>query len=471
MIIKILERKNSPLFLNLIVNGITDYFTEKVLGYKLGYDFYLYLDGEIFVMEDTIPKVREKLDFILENEGTRVLMKFALLWEKLSKKIVADAVKTSKKKYIGKKELKLEFEKVVTNYYSLSTGLMVLLVIEGFLEGKIKQALVKRGRKDIGAELRILTLPKLKNENEKEAEALESISALVRDNSLSLDSKKIEHLILRHIKEFGWLNGTRFFEDAWTKQDVISRIKNSLEKEAKNGAYLDEEKLLLKQLELDREELQLVEIAKHYVFLRTHRMNCFVKAGYLLRPFLFRIAKELGLKFEDLIYLTPEEILDCLSGHSKPKINLIKERQKTYGYFINKEKIFNFSGNEYEKYKSKYLSAGNFQEITEIKGTSAFSGKIRGIVKIVRVTQDMIKVKRGDIMVSPMTIPAFVPAMERAAAFITDEGGILCHAAIVAREMRKPAIIGTRNATKILHDGDLVEVDADSGIIRIIKKI
>ena len=69
-----------------------------------------------------------------------------------------------------------------------------------------------------------------------------------------------------------------------------------------------------------------------------------------------------------------------------------------------------------------------------------------------------------------MTFPAFLPAMKKAAAFITNEGGITCHAAIVAREMKKPCIIGTRIATKVLHDGDLVEVDANKGLVMILKK-
>lgn len=59
--------------------------------------------------------------------------------------------------------------------------------------------------------------------------------------------------------------------------------------------------------------------------------------------------------------------------------------------------------------------------------------------------------------------------MKKAAAFVTDEGGMLCHAAIVARELKKPCIIGTKFATQILRDGDLVEVDANRGIITILK--
>ncbi len=74
--------------------------------------------------------------------------------------------------------------------------------------------------------------------------------------------------------------------------------------------------------------------------------------------------------------------------------------------------------------------------------------------------------KKGDILVTSMTTPDYVPAMEKALAFVTDEGGLSCHAAIVAREMKKPCIIGTKIATKVLKENDLVEVDANKGIIK-----
>ncbi len=68
-----------------------------------------------------------------------------------------------------------------------------------------------------------------------------------------------------------------------------------------------------------------------------------------------------------------------------------------------------------------------------------------------------------------MTTPEMVPAMKKAGAFVTDEGGVTCHAAIIAREMKKPCIIGTKIATKVLKTGDMVKVDAEKGIVRIIK--
>ena len=99
-------------------------------------------------------------------------------------------------------------------------------------------------------------------------------------------------------------------------------------------------------------------------------------------------------------------------------------------------------------------------------GTSAYKGKVQGIVRLIFNKREIHKVHSGDILVAPMTSPDFLPAMEKAAAFITDEGGMLCHAAIVAREMKKPCIIGTKIATKVFRDGDLVEVDATEGIVK-----
>ncbi len=106
----------------------------------------------------------------------------------------------------------------------------------------------------------------------------------------------------------------------------------------------------------------------------------------------------------------------------------------------------------------------------EIKGAVAFKGIAKGRVKILKKKSQIASFKKGEILVSPMTTPIFVPAMKKAGAIITDEGGITCHAAVVAREFRRPCIIGTRIATKVLKDGDMVEVDANEGIVNIIKR-
>ena len=82
---------------------------------------------------------------------------------------------------------------------------------------------------------------------------------------------------------------------------------------------------------------------------------------------------------------------------------------------------------------------------------------------------DTVEINEGDILVTGMTNPQIIPMLKKASAIVTDEGGIICHAAIISRELKKPCIVGTKNATQILKDGDLVEVDANNGIVRIIK--
>lgn len=79
---------------------------------------------------------------------------------------------------------------------------------------------------------------------------------------------------------------------------------------------------------------------------------------------------------------------------------------------------------------------------------------------------DVYQTLEGDVLVASLTRPQYIVAMQRAGAFVTDSGGITSHAAILAREMQKPCIVGTGCATKVLKDGDIVEVDAEKGIVR-----
>jgi len=110
------------------------------------------------------------------------------------------------------------------------------------------------------------------------------------------------------------------------------------------------------------------------------------------------------------------------------------------------------------------------KNIKELTGTTAYPGKVKGIVKIINSTKDLEKFNDNDILVSFSTNPSLVPAMNRAAAIVTNTGGVTCHAAIVSRELKIPCVIGTNIATKVLKDGDFVEVDADKGVVKIIKR-
>jgi len=103
-----------------------------------------------------------------------------------------------------------------------------------------------------------------------------------------------------------------------------------------------------------------------------------------------------------------------------------------------------------------------------LKGQIASPGKAQGRARILRRKSQVGDLEDGEILVSPMTTPDFVPAMKRASAIVTDEGGITCHAAIVSRELKKPCVIGTRVATQVIKDGDLVEVDAVLGTVKVL---
>jgi phosphoenolpyruvate synthase/pyruvate phosphate dikinase len=109
-------------------------------------------------------------------------------------------------------------------------------------------------------------------------------------------------------------------------------------------------------------------------------------------------------------------------------------------------------------------------EQDEIKGVCVSRGKASGRAVVVMHPDEFQKVQAGDILFTMMTRPEFLPVMQLAAAFVTDEGGITSHAAIVAREMKKPCIVATKTGTKTVKDGDLVEVDANEGIVRILER-
>jgi phosphohistidine swiveling domain-containing protein len=104
-----------------------------------------------------------------------------------------------------------------------------------------------------------------------------------------------------------------------------------------------------------------------------------------------------------------------------------------------------------------------------LRGQCAFAGKVKGKVKIVKSREDMVGFKQGNVIVSPTTTPDFIPVMKISSAIISEHGGVICHAAITSRELKIPCVVGVKGATRLLKDGDLVEVDAERGIIKILK--
>ncbi len=100
-----------------------------------------------------------------------------------------------------------------------------------------------------------------------------------------------------------------------------------------------------------------------------------------------------------------------------------------------------------------------------VKGLGASPGIGSGKVKIISGVEELDKIKEGDVLVTVMTNPDMVPAMKRASAIVTDEGGMTCHAAIVSRELGIPCIVGTQKATRVLKDDMEVTVDGTRGVV------
>lgn len=102
----------------------------------------------------------------------------------------------------------------------------------------------------------------------------------------------------------------------------------------------------------------------------------------------------------------------------------------------------------------------------ELRGQPSSPGKVVGKARIILSQQDFHKMKKGDILIAPNTRPEYVPIMKIASAIVTEEGDLTCHAAIVSRELKIPAVVGVQGAIAALKDGGRIEVDAVKGMVR-----
>jgi phosphohistidine swiveling domain-containing protein len=168
-------------------------------------------------------------------------------------------------------------------------------------------------------------------------------------------------------------------------------------------------------------------------------------------------------------FITKKELFDMLIRNKTPHLEDLQKRKSGFIFSRKGISLTNGKPNKAKRILEKLgygYEVSSYEDLEMFKGQSACKGKIRGIVRLIMTNKEIQNIQEGEILVTSMTTPEYVPAMKKAAAFVTDEGGITCHAAIVAREMKKPCIIGTKIATKSLKDGDYVEVDANTGIIR-----
>ncbi len=179
---------------------------------------------------------------------------------------------------------------------------------------------------------------------------------------------------------------------------------------------------------------------------------------------LNKIEKEKNIKKGSLSHLSIEEYRRWLKTKKLPLGASARNKFLMLEHSGKGERILN--NKQAKDLLRKIDTRVNNKNVKSAKGMSAYQGVVKGKTKIIMVLNQIPKFKKDEILVTPMTDPRYLPAMKKASAIVTDEGGVTCHAAIVARELKKPCVIGTKISTQVFKNGDRVEVDANKGIIR-----
>ncbi len=226
-----------------------------------------------------------------------------------------------------------------------------------------------------------------------------------------------------------------------------------------------------------QENVNLVQSYKNKI--REEINPIFFDKKELLLIILDKLSKQFSVSRENLDWYLIEDVSNLFSGKRISEVEL-RERQKAY-LFINTdtEKVNPtfYCGDEAFTIFEPFKVFVNIQS-NILKGKTAHPGpKVKGTVKIISreygdealMQKKMMEMKEGEILVSETTEPALMEAMRKASAIITDIGGMLSHAAITARELNIPCIVGTGSASKVLKDGNLIEVDTEKGTVTILK--
>jgi len=370
-----------------------------------------------------------------------------------------------------------ELKKLFESYMERRCLVGVFLNTIWMVNDILNEELSKRIPDDTDTIISELVYPSKESDFVKKEKSLLEIGALIQENKIKeneyASNKKLNEKIRKYLCDYGWTNINQFFGDALNEEDVYSELKDVLTQDCKkrleeiprlSKTRKDNALQLMKTINPDSVFNDLVETARRYLFLETYHIDALNYSDYLIRGLLEEVAARMGLKYNELLYASHQEILDCLETGGVPEPSEVCERMKAYAILNLGGKVEILSGEKLEEYLE-----GEGEECGvayEVKGIVANKGKARGRVKIICDITEMDKMKQGDILVSPMTHPNLTIAVKKAAAIVTDEGGLSCHAAIMSRELNIPCVIGTKNATKVFKDGDFVEVDAAAGVVR-----
>ena len=288
--------------------------------------------------------------------------------------------------------------------------------------------------------------------------------------------------IERHLKKYAWMpvlvnNPPTSKSDLWKEIIRYIRDDKTFKIESKRiGDNFDPEaivkrKKILHELAPNAAERALIIGLQRTTFIRTEDNAVMSKSSYLVMPLYNGIARRLGISYHTLKQLTPDEVTDHLERGKKVSRALIRGRLKLTSYFVHNGRRIILTGSKaviMRRAVEQQLARKGRRE-SVFKGTPASLGTVRGKVKVALSSKDAHQIIPGSILVASATSADFVPAMRKAGAIVTEFGGITSHAAVVSREFGIPCIVGVRGITSQLHDGDKVEVNADEGVITVLK--
>lgn len=270
------------------------------------------------------------------------------------------------------------------------------------------------------------------------------IRKLLNLNKKNLSNKEI----IKIIKDFH-----HFYQKAWAGVIVVMWLPQVAE-------------------EVKGLKKEFLSVIKKTVKLRKQSEGLLGWGTDFYQEILDRIVQESKISVDLSDNLKVKEIINYFQSKRLPSKQLLRQRKK--GCVLLNDRFYFLRGKsikEFFKEKGYKIAEDKVEkEVKIIRGSTAYIGKAKGKIRFLPHHREINKFQTGEVLVAPMTTPQYLPAMKKAAAIITDEGGITCHAAIVSRELKIPCVVGTKIATKVLKDGDFVEVDADKGIVKIIKK-
>lgn len=292
-----------------------------------------------------------------------------------------------------------------------------------------------------------------------------------------IEKKEITKEIEQHTQKWNWkeymfegmpLAQKDFFRQVEEDLKKYPEPKKRIEEIEKNHQItIDKQNKYVQEHEISKELQELAIIAQDVVYLKYFRKGIFAESYYCVEFLLQEIGKRIGMTLDEIRAMFDWEIQEALTNNlTKEKQEEIKQRQEFCAFVSYNGKSYPITKEEAEKIEKENIIREELQK--ELKGQVACSGNVEGEVCIVNTVQDMKKMKEGMILVSVMTHPNLFPAMKIAKGIVTDIGGLSCHAAIVARELNIPCIIGTKNVTKVVRDGMKIALESSTGTIKII---